>query len=105
MNVRVVNLVGELMPVPDREMQEITVSTAAVGIGDLHDHTTHVFVSWDGADIRLRIDGSAPVGGTNGHLLADGGADVWSRRFAQKAQVIRNAAVDATLRVTEMAIG
>ena len=104
MNVRVANLVGELMPVPDVEMKEITVSTTAVALGDLHAHTSHVFVSWDGADIRMRMDGGAPVAGTNGHLLADGGADVWSKRFAKQVQVIRNAGVDAKLRVTEMAI-
>lgn len=101
-NVRVANGAGELMPTAGATMQQITVSAAAVGIGPLQDATTHVFVSWDGADIWLRVDGGDPVAGSEGHLLGDGGSDLWSRRFAQKARLIRDAGVDATLRVTEM---
>ena len=103
-NVRVVNQVGELMPMTNRDMQEIVVADAVQTIGELAEHTTHVFVSWDGAPIRLRMDGGDPVGGASGHLLPDGGADVWSRRFALKAKVIRDGAVSATLRVTEMGL-
>jgi hypothetical protein len=102
MNVRVANLVGELVPMGGRAMQEITVSTEAVGIGALHERTTHVWASWDGAEIRMRIDGEDPVGGASGHLLVDKGSDVWSRKFATQVKVIRNASTDAKLRITEM---
>ena len=104
MNVRVANAAGDLRPTPGVAMQEITVADTAVGIGGLNALTSHVFVSWDGADIRLRIDGGDPVGGTTGHLLANGGADVWSVAFARSVKLIRNAGTSATLRVTEMTL-
>lgn len=104
-NVRITNLNTTLKPTPGTVYASLAVSNAVVELPALHAQTTHVFVSLDGADARLTADAATdPVGGATGHKLPNGMSDTWSREFAEKVKLIRDAGTDAALRITEMTL-
>lgn len=99
-NVAVVNLEATL--VPAGTMESVTVSTTAVGIAALPAKATHAELQFEGDDVRIRFDGTAPTASV-GPLFTDGTRVVWSRRRAEAAQMIRNALTDVTVYVHPLA--
>jgi len=73
----------------------LTVADSAVALAlTLGYPTTHVYWTVDGADIRVRFDGTDPDANT-GHLLRDGSSGMWHRNLAKAAKMIRTAATSA----------
>lgn len=102
MNVRVVNLDTELMPVG--AAQALTVSTVALTPAALPANATHGRVDVGSADVRWTDEGTAPVGGTTGGLLLNGGTMTRRKEVIEALKLIRNDAVDATVLVTPLTI-
>jgi len=79
---------------------KITVSDAALNFPRARRAKT-AFVTVEAQSVRVRWDGGAPVGGSSGHLLAPGDSiEFTGENTIQKVRFIREAAVDATIRVT-----
>lgn len=98
MNVRMTNAEQEMKPAGASVAQ--TVSTDAVALPDQPGQYGMVDVI--GADVRMTLDGSAPVGGTAGHLLKDGTHRVWHRNLLRQAKFIREASTDAVIYSTPL---
>lgn len=59
------------------------------------------YISVNGADLRYTMDGTAPVGGSIGHILYDGDSIfINGKEAAMNFKCIRNAAVDVLLAAT-----
>jgi hypothetical protein len=105
MGARAVNVKGvDQEMVPSGEAAEaLTVSNTAVGLATTIDEkTTHVFWTVDGADVRVRFDGTDPDANT-GHLLRDGSSGTWHKTTAKAAKLIRTASTDALFFASKMA--
>lgn len=81
---------------------DATVGIAASQpVAGLAAETTHVLITVDGADIRVRFDGTAPTGSV-GHLISSGTSMLWTRGIAESAKMIRDALVDASVSITQL---
>jgi hypothetical protein len=92
-----------LVPIADKDYFQETIDDSMTQLRALHEDATHVFWTLDSADIRVTFDPAHdPVAGTDGHLFAAGGSGVWPRALAEAARMIRNAGVDAVIRVSQL---
>jgi len=91
MNTKVANLINELRPNMKATVahQELSVGAAtAVSIAALDVDTTHAMLSVDGAAVRIRFDGTAPVAAT-GLLIASGTSGfIWRKEMIEAAKLI-----------------
>ena len=88
-----------LVDLPARDFETITVSTVAIGL-TVAKLGVGFFLTIEGADIRYRLDGTAPTSSV-GHLLLDGSSlQVLNANTAADLLMIRDGAVDATVTVT-----
>lgn len=98
----------ELDPI---DYEAITVSATAIGLtaGKLKPaspapYRRRVFITNDGAAVRIRFDGQGAPTATNGHVLADGDSITLSGiQTLANFLAIRKDAVDSNLRVTYLA--
>ena len=87
------------------DYESITVSTTAIGITESKmkrgaNPCCTAFITLEGANIRFRLDGTAPTT-TEGHQLINGqNLTLASPSDIRKFLAIRDDATDATLRVT-----
>lgn len=79
--------------------QDIDVADTAVSITNLNANTTHVMVSIDTANVRLKF-GADPTSST-GHQLTPGWGATWKRETALAARFIREGGTTGKLRVSE----
>lgn len=93
-----------LVPNSTEADQALTVDATAGGVqlSALHADTTHVFITVHDADIRVTFDSSAPVGGSNGHLLLENSSAIWPAALAAAAKFIRNASTSAVVHVSQL---
>lgn len=70
-------------------LQEIAVSTSAVQLTAFDLQTHYVLVEVKTASVYVTFDNSTPSS-TNGHSLAAGYREFWSRQTAQAAKFIQN---------------
>lgn len=109
MNAYINNLSSEMRPsatiagaaVTD---QSLTVAGTAVAMiaTALNDSTDAISWSLTGANAYYTIDGSDPVGGSNGHIVTDGSSSIWSKEMANAARWIREGAGSARLHISEL---
>jgi len=99
-SVRIMNRLSQAKPSGVND-EGLTISTSAVGFVDAPVSAPYVFITIDGADVRVTFDGSDPTT-SNGHFLGDGYAELWSRELFNAAQFIRDAAADAYGHATSM---
>lgn len=86
-------------PGPCLLYEDVAVSANAVGLAEAA-WAGSALIHVDGADVRARFDGGNPVGGGAGQLVLSGQQIVVTTNHdLQAARFVRNAAVDATLRV------
>lgn len=88
-------------PTPGVAMQHLTVDGTARQFSALDTRTQYCIVNVQGADVRVRIDGTAPVGGTTGLLLPVGTYIYWGRVFIERAKFIKDSTGDAVLALQE----
>ena len=88
-----------LVDLAARDFETITVSTVAIGLTAAK-IGVGFFLTVEGADIRYRLDGTAPTSSV-GHLALDGTTiQVINSNTAANLLMIRDGAVDATVSVT-----
>jgi len=102
MNVRMTNAEQELKPAG--ASQSLPVSNSAVAAPVISEQHSHVMVDVIGADARMTLDGTDPVGGTSGHLLANGMHRIWHRDLVRQARFIRDASTDLAIYVTPLTL-
>lgn len=91
-------------PIDHESYFQEAINDTIVQLRDLHAQTNFVLWTLDGADIRVTFDAAHnPAAGAAGHLFVDGSTGVWSREMAQAVRMTREAAVNATIRVTQLA--
>lgn len=102
--VQVSDAAHNLVPNSTEADQALTVDATAGGVqlSALHADTTHVFITVHDADIRVTFDSSAPVGGSNGHLLLENSSAIWPAALAAAAKFIRNASTSAVVHVSQL---
>jgi hypothetical protein len=88
-------------PTPGATMQHLTVDGTARQFSALDSLTRYCIINVQGADVRVRIDGTAPVGGTTGLLLPAGTYIYWARLFVERAKFIKDSTGDAVLALQE----
>lgn len=88
-------------PTPGVAMQHLTVDGTARVFSALDSRTQYCIINVQGADVRVRIDGTAPVGGSTGLLLPAGTYIYWARIFVERAKFIRDSTGDAVLALQE----
>jgi hypothetical protein len=109
-NVNVNNLSSEYVPsknldgtsVSDRS---VTVSNTAINLINtttLDDNTKYVNFDVQDADIFYTLDGSDPIGGSNGHKIKKDSSAIWNRDMAEAARIIRAGSTDARVHVSEL---
>lgn len=88
-NSRVVNGPMQVLPVSGVAMRTLSVTGTSTNFlaTALNANTTHVYWTLADADVRLRLDGTAPTASV-GHLFNDGNSGIWSAAWAQNAKVI-----------------
>ena len=91
----------DLVPTVDVVDQGFAVSDSIVALGALDTLTRYVRVSIDTQPVRVTFDGSDPAA-ANGHLLAAGFSQTWSKVMADAAQFIRSGGDDGYLHATEL---
>lgn len=106
--IKVTNNETHLRPTQDNGGTAITDQALAVTdtakdliATALNPATTHVEWTLDAADVRMTFDGSAPTA-TNGHLFVNGTSRVWHRKRAEACKVIRGAATNGYIHITEL---
>jgi hypothetical protein len=72
-----------------KTLQEIAVATSVVQLSAFDLQTHYVLVEVKTASVYVTFDNSTPSS-TNGHSLAAGYRDFWSRQTAQAAKFIQN---------------
>jgi len=100
MNALVTNMEQELKPAGSAK--SLAVSDSAVGFPEIPGRYDYVMIDVIGADVRFTVDGTDPVGGTSGHLLANGSHRIWHKNFASVSRYIRNADTDAAVYITPL---
>ena len=107
-NANLTNIDSEFRPANDGTGtaiadQSLTVAGTAVAMmaTAASELSTNVFWTLTGAAAYVTFDGSAPVGGTNGHLIAQGSSSVWSKEMATAAKWIREGGTSARLHISE----
>jgi len=88
-------------PTPGVTMQHLTVDGTARVFSSLDARTIYCIINVQDADVRVRIDGTAPVGGTTGFLLPAGTYIYWARLFVERAKFIKDSTDDAVLAMQE----
>ena len=79
--------------------EALTVSTVAVGLSPT-DGATQAEITVDGADVRVRSDGTDPTA-TVGHLILDGAViSLSSEKDITAFRAIRDASTDVTLSIS-----
>lgn len=103
-NIRVNNLDKQLTPAEGATDQAVTISTSAIGITAalvVGNRTSHFMVTIDGADVRMRFDGTDPTA-TVGAFWPNKEMRIMKKETLLAAKFIRDAAVDANMHVSEM---
>lgn len=93
-----------IKPNGTEEMQSLDVSDSVVGFAAFDDATTVILWSVEGADVRVRFDGTGPDGDT-GHLFENGAFGIWPIALAKSAKFIRDTSVDAVISASQMVGG
>lgn len=103
MNARVTNTPNQSIVQPTTAHIQRTISNAAVLVynGTPNVDTTHVLVQFNGADVRVTFDGTAPTASL-GFLYTNGSSAYWTRRFLVGAKAIRTAGTDAVAEIQEL---
>ena len=83
--------------------QSLTVAGTAVAMMATAANADTDYVHWTltGANAYVTYDGSDPVGGSNGHYVAENSSGVWSKEMAAAAIWIREGATSARLHISE----
>lgn len=83
--------------------QSLTVAGTSVDMMATAAATGTDYVHWTltGANAYVTFDGSAAVGGTNGHYVSENSSGVWSKEMATDANWIREGATSARLHISE----
>lgn len=95
------NAEHELIPVSGRAHKNLTISTTALGIGELHADTRYILLTVNTETVRVTFDGNDPTA-TDGHLLSAGDERKYSREAALALKMIRGGGTDANVAVTEL---
>lgn len=106
-NVKVTNLEHELVPNTADAVQVLTIDNTLGGVqlGAFHANTGYCMYDLSGADVRVTFDGSAPVGGSVGHLWEEPIHCKKERvEMLKAAKFIQNAGSAATLYVTPLTV-
>jgi hypothetical protein len=98
-NARIVNTPSQAIPQNSTTHAQNTITTAENVLDfTLAADTTHVLVQFNGADARVRFDGTNPTA-TVGFVYKDGASAYWTRQMAIAAKAIQK---DATAVVVEI---
>lgn len=95
------NLDGELIPVGTGE--ELAVQTAVVSPAALNANASHGLVSVKSNAVLVTLDGSDPVDGGRGLLLAANSLKVFAKETIAKMKLIRAAGANGVVHIQGMA--
>jgi hypothetical protein len=84
--------------------QHVAVSNAVQTIATANPATRFVQLNVQGADVRVRLDGNDPVGGSAGALWKNGTFAYWKKDLLATAKFIRDGGTDAVVHVQEFSI-
>ena len=104
MNTRTNNLDKQMKPAMNGVDQSITIATTAIGVtvADFAgNRTTHYMVTIDGADVRMRFDGTDPTASV-GHFWPDKTMRIMSKEMLVAAKFIRDSDTSALMHVSEL---
>jgi len=84
--------------------QSLTVAGTAVAMmaTAAASGTNQVHWTLTGANAYYTLDGSDPVGGSNGHYVPENSSAVWSKETAAAAIWIREGATSARIHISEL---
>ena len=92
-----------LIPVPNvLDMHPVVNNVARPFPTAFNWRTTHVLWTLEGSAIRVTFDGSDPVIGANGHILAVGATGVWPVQMAQVCRYISDTAANGAFHLTQL---
>ena len=103
-SVRTTNLPTQMIPNGTVAARTVTVSSSVISLINtttLNTGTSHVQVTFTGANIRYTIDGTNPSASV-GHQIVGPTTVIWKTEFATKVKCIREAATDVSAYISEM---
>lgn len=101
---RITNLTTQMAPNGTVAARTVTVSSAAINLINttlLSGTTSHVQVTFTGANLRYTIDGTTPSA-TVGHQIIGPTTVIWHADFATKIKCIREGVTDVTAYISEL---
>jgi hypothetical protein len=102
-NARIVNTPSQAVAQLGAAHTQRTISNSSVNVLNhtLQAGTTHAIVQFNGADVRVTFDGSAPTT-SKGFLFVNGSTAYWTRQMLSAAKGIRTASTDVVAEIQEL---
>ena len=102
-NARIVNTPSQAVPQNGVSHLQVTIGGTATAIcSSLNADTTHVFVQFNGGNVRVTLDGTTNPTTSLGFVYSDGSTAYWTRTMALKAKAIRDDSTDVVVEVQEL---